>query len=185
MSSKMSSQYYSHPHVPWYRQLLNLMGCLLIIPLYRASLVNTFYPSTFELLFSIVLAEFCRYKNAGRRTAFRELESQPTRYKDDVEKNAHHPHGGVLEAQGGPGASSCDTVAFVVGWREDPVLWQKCLESYKTAVNCRFLIAGVDGHDADDQEMVDVFKKVCTYIHKYTHTHTRLLGPPMIPFYNI
>lgn len=89
--------------------------------------------------------------------AFRETESQP-RYKDDIEKHA-------IQALDGQVASSCDTMASVVGWREDPELWQRCLESYKTARGCKFLLAGIDGHDADDQEMVEIFKKVCMYIY--------------------
>lgn len=151
MSSYPSSNY--HPHISWFRQVLNVIGCLLVIPLYRAALVNTYYPATVELLLSVLLAEFCRFKNEGRRISFRESESQP-RYKDDVEKSAAL----ALEQQV---ASNCDTMAAVVGWREDPELWQRCLESYRTARGCKFLLAGVDGDDADDQEMVEVFKKVC------------------------
>lgn len=150
----MSLQY-SHPQVSWFRQLLNFTGCLLFIPLYRAIFVNTYYPATVELLLSVLLAEFCRYRNEGRRITFREQESQ-VRYKDDVEKHAEQ----LLE---GPAPSNCDTMASVVGWREDPELWERCLESYKTAIGCKFLLVGIDGHDADDQEMVEVFKKVRIY----------------------
>ncbi|KAJ4397285.1 hypothetical protein N0V93_001509 [Gnomoniopsis smithogilvyi] len=144
---------YSHPHVSWLRQLVNLIGCILIFPLYRAAAVNTYYPATVDLLISILLAEYCRFKNESRRIAFREAETQP-QYKDDIEKYAPTKHSEQ------PRISSCDTLAAIVGWREDPDLWARCLESYKTTQGCKFLLAGIDGNEPDDLEMVEVFKKV-------------------------
>lgn len=143
---------YPHPHVSWFWQLLNLLGCILIFPLYRAAAVNTYYPATVDLLISILLAEFCRFNNEGRRIAFREEEARP-RSKDDIEKQ-------TLSMSKGSGPSTCDTMAAIVGWREDPNLWARCLESYKTARGCKFVLAGVDGHDEDDQEMIEIFQKV-------------------------
>lgn len=142
-----------HPHVSWFRQLLNLIGCFLIFPLYRAAAVNTWYPATVDLLISILLAEFCRFNNEGRRIAFSKGEAQPTIFKDDIEKHAPR----VLNQRG---ASTCDTMAAIVGWREDPDLWARCLESYKLARGCKFVLAGIDGHDSDDQEMIRIFEKV-------------------------
>lgn len=152
MSSEYASSYF-HPHVSWFRQLLNFIGCLIIFPLYRAAAVNTYYPATVDLLISILLAEFCRYQNEGRRIAFHEGEAQPTRFKDDIEKHA-------TRAPGGHGASNGNTMAAIVGWREDADLWTRCLESYKSTRGCRFTLVGIDGHDPDDQEMIDIFKKV-------------------------
>ena len=45
-------------------------------------------------------------------------------------------------------------------WREDPDLWRRCLESYKTASGWAFMVVGVDGDEADDQEMIDGFLQV-------------------------
>lgn len=143
---------YPHPHVSWFRQSLNLIGCILIVPLYRAAAVNTWYPATVDLLISILLAEFCRFNNESRRIAYRDAEAQ-LRYKDDIEKNA-------LKVADQPGGATCETLAAVVGWREDPNLWERCLESYKTARRCKFLLAGIDGNESDDLEMVDIFKQV-------------------------
>lgn len=143
---------YPHPHVSWPRQVLNLIGCILIFPLYRAAAVNTYYPATVDLLISILFAEYCRFNNEKRRIALREAETQP-RYKDDIEKHA-------LKLSEQPRAPSLGTLAAIVGWREDPDLWARCLESYKTTRGCTFLLAGIDGNDADDREMVDVFKNV-------------------------
>lgn len=143
---------YPHPQVSWFRQLLNLIGCILIVPLYRAAAVNTWYPATVDLLISVVLAECCRFNNESRRIAYRDALTQP-RYKDDIEKHA-------TKMTGQPGNSSCETLASIVGWREDPELWARCLESYKTARGCKFLLAGIDGNELDDREMVDVFNKV-------------------------
>lgn len=149
-------------YVSWSRQLLNFIGCLLIVPCYRYFALNTYWPATIDLLLSILLAEYCRYRNEGRRIAFRRSESQPLRLKDDVEKHA------LAYAPGAQaGASSCDSMAAIVGWREDPELWTKCLESYKTATGWRFLLAGIDGDDADDQDMVDIFKKVRSRVRQY------------------
>lgn len=147
---------YPHPQVSWFRQLLNFVGCLLLLPICRAFAVNTRYPATVDLLISILLAECCRFNNESRRIAYRETETQH-RSKDDVEKRPlRSSHGQQL----GHSAPRCETVAAIVGWREDPELWARCLESYKTTRGCRFLLAGIDGIDEDDREMVDVFGKV-------------------------
>ena len=36
-------------------------------------------------------------------------------------------------------------MAAIVGWREDPALYQRALESYRRARGCVFLLAGIDG----------------------------------------
>lgn len=146
---------YSHPRVSWARQLLNLIGCLLIFPLYRAAAVNTYFPATVDLLISILLAEFCRYNNESKRIAFSEVETLPSDKGDeDVEKQA------FSLVSGRESSATCEAVAAVVGWREDPDLWRRCLESYRAASCCKFVLVGIDGDDADDEEMVEIFKKV-------------------------
>jgi hyaluronan synthase len=59
------------------------------------------------------------------------------------------------------GAHSClATMAQVVGWKEEPELFSRALESYREAEGLRFLLVGVDGDSAEDMEMLDVFHKV-------------------------
>lgn len=52
-------------------------------------------------------------------------------------------------------------IATAVGWREDPVWYKKCLRSLAKNRNCELLIAGIDGNETEDEEMVDIFKLVC------------------------
>jgi hyaluronan synthase len=60
-------------------------------------------------------------------------------------------------------------MATIVGYREDPDLFTRALDSYKTAAECRFVLVGVDGDDTPDMEMVDVFQGVSstTIVYKY------------------
>ena len=51
-------------------------------------------------------------------------------------------------------------MAAIVGYREDPELFARALDSYKTAAECRFVLVGVDGDDTPDMEMVRVFQEV-------------------------
>lgn len=140
------------PRIHRSRQALNLVGCVAIFLLYRAAAINTYYPATVDLLISILLAEYCRFNNEGRRIAFRQAVSNP-KDKEDVEKHA-------LAASARREAASSEAIVAIVGWREDPAIWARCLDSYKTAVGCKFLLAGIDGHDSDDEEMIDIFKEV-------------------------
>lgn len=55
-------------------------------------------------------------------------------------------------------ATEC--MAAIVGYREDPDLFARALDSYKTAAECRFVLVGVDGDDTPDMEMVRVFQQV-------------------------
>ena len=55
---------------------------------------------------------------------------------------------------------STAALAAVVGYREEPGLFARALNSYKTCPSLRFLVVGVDGDDAEDMEMVEVFREV-------------------------
>lgn len=127
----------------------------MLLPICQAFAVNTRYPATVDLLLSILLAEYCRFGNERRRIAYREAETQP-HGKGDVEKHALKK----ALAERSESSPRCEAVAAVVGWREDPDLWTQCLESYKTARGCKFLLVGIDGLEEDDQEMVDIFEQV-------------------------
>ncbi|KAK1993371.1 hypothetical protein LX36DRAFT_257439 [Colletotrichum falcatum] len=143
------------PRVSRLRQVLNVVGCLCIFPLYRAAGIYTRYPAVVDLLISILFAEYCRFSNEGRRIALKMSEEVPQDLlPDGDDKEAQIGFGPIWAA--GP---SCDAVAMIVGWREDPDLWRRCLESYKAASGWTFMVVGIDGDGADDQEMINVFRE--------------------------
>lgn len=53
-----------------------------------------------------------------------------------------------------------DVVGCVVGWREDEELYARCLESLRSGPNCTTIVAGIDGDEIEDANMVDVFQRV-------------------------
>ncbi|POS75345.1 hypothetical protein DHEL01_v206257 [Diaporthe helianthi] len=53
-----------------------------------------------------------------------------------------------------------DVVGCVVGWREDEQLYARCLESLRSTRSCTTIIAGIDGDEEEDEQMIDVFHKV-------------------------
>ncbi len=140
--------------VPVLRQILNVLGCLLTLPCYYLTARYSQYPVTLDILITVTLAEINRFVNEGRRMAFY-TSRQQTR-SPPAEKSPHEKMD--LEMQTPPPRLEC--LAAVVGWREDPVLFTRALESYKTAQTCRFLLVGVDGDEAQDQDMVSVFSQV-------------------------
>jgi hyaluronan synthase len=137
--------------VPIWRQILNLLGCLLALPCYYLTAKQSRFPVTLDILITISLAEINRFVNEGRRMAFysgHEYKRPPV--KSNWEKID-------LELQ--PSAPRLDCMAAVVGWREDPALFAKAMESYKSARSCVFLLVGIDGDEPEDQDMVKVFNK--------------------------
>ncbi|KAJ0122051.1 family 2 glycosyltransferase [Diaporthe amygdali] len=105
------------------------------------------------MLLTIILAESNRFVNQRRREKLHELKHQdesPVREKEDWLR---------WELNVEKAAPRLDCMAAVVGWREDPELFSRALESYKTTEGCTFLLVGVDGDEADDQDMVDVFNQ--------------------------
>ncbi|PVH75778.1 glycosyltransferase family 2 protein, partial [Cadophora sp. DSE1049] len=51
------------------------------------------------------------------------------------------------------------SIACLVGYREEAKLFQGALESYNDA-STKYLVVGVDGNSAEDEEMVKIFQKV-------------------------
>lgn len=159
-------------HVPWYRKTINIIGCLLSLPLYWYMTAHCRYPVTLDLVVTIALAELNRFINQGRRLRFYAEESRP-REKMDSEK---------LDLELQPPAPRLDCIAAVVGWREDPALFTRAMESYKAAKSCKFLLVGIDGDEVEDMDMVRVFNKVGQELSQvYIHTRLdsdRLIGLP-------
>lgn len=115
--------------------------------------VSSHYPITLDMLLTIILAELNRFFNQQRREKLQALNDQdesPVREKEDWLK---------WELNVEKAAPRLDCMAAVVGWREDPDLFSRALESYKATEGCTFLLVGVDGDEAEDQDMVDVFNQ--------------------------
>jgi hyaluronan synthase len=112
--------------------------------------VHCHYPVTLDTIVTIALAELNRFNNEGRRMKFYESETR-VREKADPEKTASDVRSATPKLQ---------CMAAVVGWREDPALFTRALESYKSAKGCTFVLVGIDGDEEADQDMVDVFEKV-------------------------
>ena len=136
------------PDVSRFRQFLNFLGCLVVLPIYSVITAYTRHPLTLDILLTIFAAEFNRFSNENRRQRL----YGATRSIKDLEKAMHTlPNTGM----------SPDCMAAIVGYREDPELFARALESYKFAAECRFVLIGVDGDQGPDMEMVRVFQQVC------------------------
>ncbi|PYH45952.1 chitin synthase [Aspergillus saccharolyticus JOP 1030-1] len=132
------------PQVPLLRQILNGVGCLLILPLYYYLTAATRHPLTLDLLLTILAAEYNRFTNERRRRRLYCADQ----YAADPEKPR-------VDAHTGP-----DCMAAVVGYREDPGLFARALNSYRAAEGCRFMLVGIDGDEPADMEMVRVFQSI-------------------------
>ncbi|KAB8229487.1 hypothetical protein BDV23DRAFT_182447 [Aspergillus alliaceus] len=148
LSTKLPIFQQRGPDVPVWRQFLNFVGCALILPVYYFITGYSRHPLTLDILISIFVAELNRYANEGRRRRLYGLDA-PTKAKEDPEKALISPIPHM-----GP-----ECLAVVVGYREDPELFRRALDSYKHADSCRFILVGVDGDDKPDMDMVRVFQE--------------------------
>lgn len=139
-----------------FRQLLNFLGCLAILPCFYLIVGRSRYPMTLDILFSIFLTEFNRYANEGRRSRFSSHQTDTGAVYDTEKAPAPTEHGVLAGAE---------TMAAVVGYREDPALFTRALESYKSARGCVFTLVSIDGDAAEDLEMMRVFCKVRTLLY--------------------
>ncbi|KAL7898575.1 glycosyltransferase family 2 protein [Trichoderma sp. SZMC 28014] len=162
-------------HTTLLRMLINVIGCLVSIPAYWAITVHCHYPVTLDLVFTILLTELNRLVNEGRRIQFYDEESpepllpprdekylltpQDEGYGSYTSTPYNEKNMSFMESQIVP-QSRLDSMAAVVGWREDPALFTRALESYKSAKHCTFMLVGIDGDDVADRDMVDVFNIV-------------------------
>ncbi len=142
-------------HVSWWRQAINLFCCALSLPLYFVMTVSSDYPITLDMLTTIMLAELNRFFNEQRRQRFYcKGRSGQDQSSEDINLEKKED----IRLQRTPPGLDC--IAAVVGWREDPSLFARAMESYKSARGCAFLLVGIDGDEAEDQEMVNVFLRV-------------------------
>jgi len=136
-------------HLPvcpsWGRQLLNTILCLLIftaIFLYFRRYVYLF-PITIESVWQISLAEINRRKNIRRiRLRNQALSS------NDAEKGLGEKERVVRH------------MASVVGYREEPRLYRKCLQSYRGTPGLEIMLVGIDGDHDGDMEMMRIAEEV-------------------------
>lgn len=79
--------------------------------------------------------------------------------------------------------SDPDVVGCVVGWREDEELYARCLESLKSTPNCTTIVAGIDGDEAEDERMIDVFHKVShgKILHLHSRTRCDCISDKVVP----
>lgn len=149
----------SPQHVSYLRMLINIVGCIVCLPVFWMATVHCRWPVTLDLIFTIALAELTRYVNEGRRMAYHEETCMSS-----VAKEKMDPEKALMEVRSVTSSStSLNTMAAVVGWREDPALYQRALESYRRARGCAFLLAGIDGDEKQDWDMVEVFNTVRTF----------------------
>ncbi|KAL2179673.1 uncharacterized protein P884DRAFT_275981 [Thermothelomyces heterothallicus CBS 202.75] len=140
-----------------FRQVLNVFGCILAVPLYYLTTAHTRYPVTLDIIITIAFTELNRYVIEGCRMAFQGRQ-RSGRDTASLPENWDEKAAWYLENQQETPKLEC--LAAVVGWREDPGLYARALESYKSSKACVFLLAGIDGDEAEDEDMVRVFKKV-------------------------
>lgn len=144
---RLSSFHERGPEVSRFRQILNLLGCLIVLPIYSVITGYARHPLTLDILLTIFSAEFNRFMNEGRRQKLHE----PQEKTQDLEKAR------ISASDMNQGA---ECMATIVGYREDPALFARALESYKNIPECRLVLVGVDGDDVPDMEMIRVFQQV-------------------------
>lgn len=95
----------------------------------------------------------------GFTTHFGVLNAPRSRFDvSNDQLNTEKTHNGSLPDGAYP--QHTQVVASVVGWREDPLWYTKCLNSLVNNWNCEILVAGIDGNEPEDEQMVDVFRTV-------------------------
>jgi hyaluronan synthase len=126
----------------------NFIGCIIAALLYYYLTLHwSEHLYTFDTIQTIFLAEYCGWSNEKARSRSLRLEHEAQEKLSLAEK------GDLSE-------NRLDCIAAVVGYREDPSIFTKALESYSNTKGCRFVLIGIDGNGAKDQVMVDIFQKV-------------------------
>ena len=129
--------------VRW-KQILNAAtGLLLLWWLYRYfRRYVEWFPITIESLLQIVLSEFNRQKNLRRVASL--------------------DHDSASDEEKGFGARKRATrcLASVVGYREEPTVFRKCLQSYYRSPGLEVIVIGIDGDQSEDLLMVEIAEEV-------------------------
>jgi hyaluronan synthase len=144
--------------VSTFQKCINFFGCIVAAAVYFYLLLYSNHLWTIDTSLSIFLAEYCGWSNEKLRRKTTGEEEPKSEKSDDlsiVEK------GDYFTLLNNLPNSKPECIAAVVGYREDPVIFTKALESYLRADSCRFVLVSIDGNGLQDQDMVDVFQKVC------------------------
>jgi hyaluronan synthase len=155
------------PVVPSFtRQALNAFFCILtfiIIFLYFRRWVYLF-PITFESVWQISLAEVNRRKNIKR---IQQLEHKFSKADEET---------GIREKE-----AAVRHLASVVGYREEPNLFRKCLQSYRGSPGLELMLVGIDGDHDGDMEMVRVVEEVIRifFLHEYLDANVEIRYSPL------
>jgi hyaluronan synthase len=134
----------------WNRQVFNAVlciACFTAIFLYFRRYVYLF-PITCESIWQISLAEVNRRKNIRR---IRLLEQK----FDSIDEE----NGIKDKAQ-----TAVRQIASVVGYREEPNLFRKCLQSYPGSPGLEIMLVGIDGDGDGDMEMVRIAEEVAYHL---------------------
>ncbi|KAK3718044.1 hypothetical protein LTR37_005470 [Vermiconidia calcicola] len=138
------------PHVSWLRMGFNFMGCCFAGCILFGALHYSRVPLTLDIIFTIFLAELNRFANEQRRNRL-ELSNLPGSLEESKVK---------LEKSGDDAIKNVDSIASIVGYREDRDLFTSALQSYVHARSCRLVLVCIDGDGPEDKDMADVFKEV-------------------------
>lgn len=130
----------------WWKQILNAsLGLVALWWVFRQlRLYVFFFPITLESIFQILLAEFNRQKNIRR------VRSLAVKSAGDEEKGLSTDD------------TSVRTIASIVGYREEPTLFRKCLASYLDSPGLEIVLVGIDGDMDEDMQMVEIAEEVST-----------------------
>lgn len=131
------------------RQVLNAVLCLAIFAVvflcFRQSIF--IFPITCESILQISLAEINRRKNIRR---IRLLEGKLSLTDEE---------NGIKEKS----ESAVRYIASMVGYREEPNLFRKCLQSYRGSPGLEIMMVGIDGDHDGDMEMVRITEEVTPF----------------------
>lgn len=111
---------------------------------------NKRYPFLAECIVRVFLAEYNRFAIERRRNEVT-LERCQNAIAIDMEKG---------QRKYDPNSSDVLGIAAVVGYREDPDIYRKAVESYRGVRGVGFTLAGIDGDEEKDMEMVRIFRSV-------------------------
>jgi hyaluronan synthase len=169
----------------------NFVGCIVAAGIYFYLLLYSNHLWTIDTSLSIFLAEYCGWSNERLRKKSRGDEQPLNEKSNDLSLAEKGDYFALKEGSTNP---KLDCIAAIVGYREDPIIFTKALESYLQADGCRFVLVSVDGNGLEDQNMVDVFQQVCytlscqhftlTNNYKVFPTHSAVLDLS-IPFVEI
>ena len=145
------------PQLSGRQQVVNVILCVLLA-LFVFGYIRKhvfIFPVTMETIWQIGLAETNRRRSKRRVKQLREGLAP-----SDIEKATSNP------------ANNARCMASVVGYREEPGLFSKCLESYRNCPGLEIMLIGIDGDGPQDMEMANIARKVRNFFPQSCHNLT-------------